>query len=85
MSEQLGWRSIIKNLRREMPQWSTILPTLPRKVDAYLSHDAEQKQALQDQLNALQQNQLKLQKTMQMLMILVAVLLLVLAWIWLLS
>ena len=67
MSEQLGWRSIIKNLRREIPQWSNILPNLPRKIDAYLSQDAEQKQSLQDQLAQLQQQQQQLQRNLRIL------------------
>ena len=85
MSEQLGWRSIIKNLRREIPQWSSILPTLPRKVDAYLSRDAEEKQSLQAQLNALQESQRQLQTTLRLIIVLLAILLLLFAWYGLLS
>lgn len=70
MSEQIGWRSIIKNLRREWPQWSQLLPALPRKIDAYLSREQASHQALQDQLAALQRHQLQLQRSMRRLMLL---------------
>jgi ubiquinone biosynthesis protein len=39
MSEQVGWRSILKRLKNEVPQWGAILPTLPRKLDAFLTRD----------------------------------------------
>jgi ubiquinone biosynthesis protein len=30
MSEQMGWRGLIKNLKREAPHWASLLPALPR-------------------------------------------------------
>ena len=30
MSEQVGWRALLKTLREEAPQWATLLPRLPR-------------------------------------------------------
>src|SRR5690242_7167680 len=30
MSEQLGWRALLRELREEAPQWGAILPRLPR-------------------------------------------------------
>ncbi len=30
MSEQLGWRGLIVNLKKEAPRWSALLPELPR-------------------------------------------------------
>lgn len=35
MSEQVGWRGLLRNLREEAPQWSVLLPKLPR-----LAHQA---------------------------------------------
>src|SRR5574340_285633 len=35
MSEQLGWRGLMKSLREEAPQWAALLPQLPR-----LAHQA---------------------------------------------
>ena len=32
MSEQMGLRGMLKNLRREIPQWAKILPALPRHL-----------------------------------------------------
>jgi ubiquinone biosynthesis protein len=39
MSEQLGWRSAVKRIRAEAPYWSATLPTLPRRIDAWLQRD----------------------------------------------
>jgi ubiquinone biosynthesis protein len=30
MSEQVGWRGFLRNIRREAPRWSALLPQLPR-------------------------------------------------------
>ncbi len=30
MSEQMGWRGFVRNLREEAPQWGVLLPQLPR-------------------------------------------------------
>ena len=37
MSEQVGWRGFMQTLRLEAPQWSTLLPQLPRLVHQRLS------------------------------------------------
>jgi ubiquinone biosynthesis protein len=37
MSEQIGWRSLLKNLKAELPNWGTILPQLPRLVHSQLT------------------------------------------------
>lgn len=37
MSEQVGWRGFMQTLRLEAPQWSTIMPQLPRLVHQRLS------------------------------------------------
>lgn len=40
MSEQLGWRAALEQLRQEMPQWGMLLPRLPRLLGDYLAqHD----------------------------------------------
>ncbi|MES2207447.1 MAG: ubiquinone biosynthesis regulatory protein kinase UbiB [Pseudomonadota bacterium] len=33
MSEQIGWRSIIKSMQHEFPYWMDVLPRLPRLID----------------------------------------------------
>jgi ubiquinone biosynthesis protein len=53
MSEQIGWRGLLRSLRREAPYWATTLPQIPRlayrllaedrlgAIDARLAHLAE--------------------------------------------
>jgi len=36
MSEQVGWRSALDNLRAELPYWSKILPQMPRLIHQQL-------------------------------------------------
>jgi len=37
MSEQVGWRGLLRNIRNEAPQWSALLPQLPRLLHRMLS------------------------------------------------
>lgn len=41
MSEQLGWRSVVQNIRAELPYWGKILPQMPRLLHQQLekTHD----------------------------------------------
>ncbi|MEZ0232070.1 MAG: ubiquinone biosynthesis regulatory protein kinase UbiB [Methylophilaceae bacterium] len=39
MSEQVGWRSVVEKIKAEAPLWGSILPQLPRRLDAYLQRD----------------------------------------------
>src|SRR4051812_4994412 len=39
MSEQIGWRGLLRNLREEAPLWTTMLPQLPRMVYRALHED----------------------------------------------
>jgi ubiquinone biosynthesis protein len=39
MSEQIGWRGFVKQIRVEAPYWSTLLPQLPRLVEKFLHDD----------------------------------------------
>lgn len=32
MNEQIGWRALIRNIKKEWPDWTFILPALPRKL-----------------------------------------------------
>ncbi len=41
MSEQVGWRGLLKNLKREAPQWATLLPALPRLAHQSLTRSAQ--------------------------------------------
>ncbi len=37
MSEQIGWRGLVGNLRKEAPQWATLLPQIPRLLHQALA------------------------------------------------
>ncbi len=39
MSEQLGWRGVLKNLKTELPYWGKILSQLPRLLSEQLQRD----------------------------------------------
>ena len=39
MSEQLGWRGLVKNLKNESPEWASLLPQIPRLMHAYLARN----------------------------------------------
>jgi len=39
MSEQVGWRGLLRTIRREAPAWSQTLPAIPRLVHRLLAED----------------------------------------------
>ena len=39
MSEQVGWRGFVRNVRAEAPRWATLLPQLPRLLHRALDED----------------------------------------------
>jgi ubiquinone biosynthesis protein len=39
MSEQIGWRGVLRSLRQEAPYWASTLPQLPRLVHRALAED----------------------------------------------
>lgn len=39
MSEQIGWRGVLRALKLESPYWATALPQLPRLVHRALAED----------------------------------------------
>jgi len=55
MSEQIGWRGLIRNLQHEAPQWAALLPALPRLVHQSLTRDDGA--ALRAQLAVMQAEQ----------------------------
>ncbi len=52
MSEQVGWRGLVSQVKREAPQWAVILPQLPRLAQRALLQ-TETRQAIMDELAAL--------------------------------
>jgi ubiquinone biosynthesis protein len=41
MSRQVGWRGLVRNLKREAPQWAAVLPALPRLVQHALTSNRD--------------------------------------------
>jgi ubiquinone biosynthesis protein len=39
MDEQVGWRALLRTLKKEAPYWATTLPELPRLVHHALAED----------------------------------------------
>jgi ubiquinone biosynthesis protein len=77
MREQVGWRALVRNLRREAPFWATTLPQIPRLVHRALAEErTSELQAALDRLAALQARRNRL---LQALVALVAVILGILA------
>ena len=51
MSDQVGWRGLLRRIRQETPYWSTLLPQLPRLIYRALTEDRIQ--ALKQELQQL--------------------------------
>ena len=61
MREQMGWRSMLRNLKQEAPNWSRTLPQLPRLVHQALTREpAAELAPLLAELNATQRRQNRL-------------------------
>jgi ubiquinone biosynthesis protein len=55
MSERIGWRGFVRQVRQEAPYWATMLPQMPRLVHRYFDeHNAHR---VEDQLAALASGQ----------------------------
>ncbi|PZR42128.1 MAG: ubiquinone biosynthesis regulatory protein kinase UbiB, partial [Stutzerimonas stutzeri] len=55
MSERVGWRGLIRHLRKEAPCWTTMLPQIPRLVHRSLSDDRGRR--LQEQVEVMLREQ----------------------------
>ncbi len=42
MNEQIGFKALWKNLKAEAPDWASILPSLPRKLNALVDEERQQ-------------------------------------------
>lgn len=67
MSEQIGWRSIVKTIKKELPYIAKNLPQMPRLVHQFLTQQtrAEQDAPIRQAIDALiktQENQARWQK-----------------------
>ena len=65
MSEQVGWRSLLRQVQEEAPYWATTLPQLPRLIHRALNQD--QAAPLQRQIDGLQRNQERLRQSLLLL------------------
>jgi ubiquinone biosynthesis protein len=82
MSEQVGWRSITKSIRKELPYIAKNLPQMPRLVHLFLTQktQAEQDKPMSqsiEELIKIQQNQAKWQKKLTLAIVLLVFLQLV--------
>ena len=58
MSEQLGWRGLVRQLTKEGPQWTSMLPQLPRLIHRALENDPSARlQDIETALNRLNRTQ----------------------------
>ncbi len=55
MSERVGWRGLVRHLRKEAPYWTTMLPQIPRLIHRYLNDDRGRQ--VQDQIEAMVREQ----------------------------
>jgi ubiquinone biosynthesis protein len=77
MSDQMGWRGLLRRLRQEAPEWAAVLPQLPRLVHRALSErDARSWSAQLDELANRQRAHNRLLVAVASLLILTVVLLL---------
>jgi ubiquinone biosynthesis protein len=70
MSEQVGWRALLKQVQDEAPFWAATLPQLPRLIHRALSEDRVE--PLQRQIATLQQEQARLRRTLALITVLFA-------------
>ena len=77
MREQVGWRGLLRNLRREAPFWAATVPQIPRLVHRALAE--ERSGGLQAALDRLAALQARRNRLLQALVALVAVILGILA------
>ena len=58
MSEQLGWRGLVRQLKKEGPQWTGMLPQLPRLIHRALENDPSARlQDIETAINRLNRTQ----------------------------
>ena len=82
MSEQIGWRSVLKRIKAEAPHWGAVIPTLPRKLDAFLTQDLAKANELQLEIRALKETQARQTRLIALLVAVIASLGLVVLGFW---
>lgn len=75
MSEQVGWRGLIKVLKQEAPHYATLLPQLPRLLHQRLMDTSRSELA-----NTLQQVLVQQKRRNTLLLVIVAMLAMIMVW-----
>ena len=58
MSEQIGWRGVMRQIKKEGPQWASMLPELPRLVHRALENNpSAQLAAIERAINRVERTQ----------------------------
>jgi len=70
MSEQVGWRALLRQVQEEAPFWANTLPQLPRLIHRALAEDRVA--PLQRQIEVLQHEQRRLRRSLILLVTLFA-------------
>ena len=78
MSEQIGWRGLLRRIRTEAPNWSTLLPEIPRLVHRFLNDPGTERR--QQQLEQLLHEQEQRATLFAGIALLLTVVLAALAW-----
>ncbi len=56
MSEQIGFSGLVKNIKKEAPLWTAMLPRLPRLIDTFLTQSTVgQEDELKAEIDLLKQ------------------------------
>ena len=72
MGEQMGWRGLLQHLKKEAPQWATLLPQLPRLAHQALAR--EPNAALAAELAALRTEQARQSRLLAIIAVLLGTL-----------
>ena len=78
MSEQVGWRGLLRRLRVEAPSWTTLMPEIPRLVHRYLDDTSGAR--VQQQLQQLADEQKQHATLLAVIAVLLCVIAVTLIW-----
>ena len=78
MSEQVGWRGLLNNIKKEAPQWTALLPALPRLAHHALTADPSV--VIAAELRLLRGEQQRQSRLLAMIAVLLAAIIGVMLW-----
>ena len=73
MSEQVGWRGLVRRLGKEIPNWAVLLPQFPRLLHHALSDNRTQ--MLEEKMTELLIEEKRQSRLLSVLALLLAILL----------